>query len=135
MIRFYGGGLVALLLLGFWLWAVFDVISTDSERVRNLPKGLWLLLVIFLGDIGSVAWLLLGRPEGASFSPGGKTMRRSHAEPVWMQEDDRRRRYDEMDEELDRRIEERRLKEWEDDLRRREQQLGGGAAGPGEIEP
>lgn len=132
MMRFYGGGLIALLLLGFWLWAIFDVISTDEARVRNLPKGLWLVLVIFLGDIGSVAWLLLGRPEGASFSPGGRTMRAGYGEPVWMQEEARRKRMAEADEELDARIEARRLQEWEDDLRRRERELGGegGPAAP-----
>ena len=131
MIRFYGGGLIALALLGFWLWAIFDVISTDESRVRNLPKGLWLVLVIFLGDIGSVAWLLLGRPEGASFSPGGKTMRKGYGEPVWMQEDERRKRMAELDDELDRRIEARRLQEWEDELRRREQQQQGGESETG----
>lgn len=130
MMRFYGGGLIALLLLGFWLWAIFDVISTDEARVRNLPKGLWLVLVIFLGDVGSVAWLLLGRPEGASFSPGGRTMRAGYGEPVWMQEEARRKRLAEADEELDARIEARRLQEWEDDLRRRERELGGEGPGP-----
>ena len=93
MIRFYGGGLVALVFLGFWLWALFDVIATDQSRVRNLPKMVWLLLVVFFGAIGSIAWLLLGRPEGASFSPGGATMRRGYGEPVWLQDDQRRRRY------------------------------------------
>ena len=132
MIRFYGGGLVALVVLALWIWAIFDVISTDEARMRNLPKMVWLLLVVFFGAVGSIAWLLLGRPEGASFSPGGATMRRGYGEPVWLEEDQRRRRYADLDEELDRRIEERRLQEWEDDLRRREQGSGGD---PEELNP
>lgn len=132
MFRFYGGGLVALAVLALWIWAIFDVISTEESRMRNLPKMVWLLLVVFFGAIGSIAWLLLGRPEGASFSPGGATMRRGYGDPVWLEDDHRRRRYAELDEELDRRIEERRLQEWEDDLRRREQGLGGE---PEELNP
>jgi hypothetical protein len=70
MILFESGGVVALLLLGFWIWALLDCISTDSALCRNLPKGVWLLIVIVLPDIGSIAWLLLGRPEKAHWRPG-----------------------------------------------------------------
>src|SRR5687767_6478212 len=38
--------------------------------VRNLPKTLWIMLIIFLPTIGSVAWLLLGRPENTRLKPG-----------------------------------------------------------------
>lgn len=59
-------------LLLFWLWALFDVISTDSLLVRNLPKGTWLFVVLGLSIIGAMAWLALGRPEGAGLSLGGQ---------------------------------------------------------------
>lgn len=55
-----------------WIWAVLDVIATDSILIRNLPKVTWLLLVLFIPTIGAVAWLLLGRPEGAGMSLGGQ---------------------------------------------------------------
>jgi hypothetical protein len=119
----YGEGLVGLAFLALWVWAIFDVIATDSSLCRNLPKPLWLVLVLFLPDIGSIAWLLLGRPQYASFVPGGQAVPRH--ETVWQRDDARRQRYAELDDELDRRLEARRLQEWEDDLRRREQQLGG----------
>ena len=48
------------------IWAIFDCISTDAALCRNLPKGVWLILVLILPDIGSIAWLLLGRPQNAS---------------------------------------------------------------------
>ena len=57
------GGIVSLLIVALWLFALFDVISTDAKRCRNLPKLVWLLVVVLLPDIGSVAWLLLGRPR------------------------------------------------------------------------
>ena len=63
-------GLVAVALLGFWIWALLDCIATDSALCRNLPKLMWLVLVLILPDIGAIAWLLLGRPERASWRPG-----------------------------------------------------------------
>ena len=65
-----GEGIVLLLLFLFWVWALFDCISTDAVLCRNLPKGVWLILVLVLPDIGSLAWLLIGRPEKAGWKPG-----------------------------------------------------------------
>lgn len=64
------GGIVGFLIFALWIWAIFDCISTDASLCRNLPKGVWLILVIFLPTIGSLAWLLLGRPERAGWRPG-----------------------------------------------------------------
>ena len=75
MILFESGGVVALFLLLFWVWAIFDCISTDSALCRNLPKGVWLIIVLLLPDIGSLAWLLLGRPEKAHWRPGSTDYR------------------------------------------------------------
>jgi hypothetical protein len=65
---FYGAAFIFSLALT--LFALFDVIATDSSLCRNLPKELWILLVIFLPTMGAVAWLLLGRPEKTRFYPG-----------------------------------------------------------------
>ena len=70
-------GLVALALFLFWIWALFDCISTESARCRSLPKGLWLILVLLLADIGALAWLLLGRPERVGRRPGAADSSRS----------------------------------------------------------
>ncbi len=68
-------GLIPVLLLGLWIYCIFDVIATDEALTRNLPKGFWLLIVFFLPDIGSLAWLLLGRPLYAGWRPGDTTRR------------------------------------------------------------
>ena len=70
MILFETEGLVAFVLFLFWIWALFDCISTDGSLCRNLPKGVWLILVLLLPDIGALAWLLLGRPQKAGWRPG-----------------------------------------------------------------
>ncbi|MET8142079.1 PLDc N-terminal domain-containing protein [Sphaerisporangium sp. NPDC005288] len=54
--------LLGLALLAFWLYCLFDVITTPEGDVRNLPKLLWVLIVVLLVDLGGVLWLLLGRP-------------------------------------------------------------------------
>ena len=76
MALFDAEGLVGVLLLLFWAYAIIDVISTDESRCRNLNKGLWLVLVVILPDLGALAWVLLGRPEGAGLAPGGSNPRR-----------------------------------------------------------
>jgi hypothetical protein len=56
--------------LGLLVFCVLDCIASDSSLVRNLPKSLWIMLIIFLPTIGSIAWLLLGRPEKTRLYPG-----------------------------------------------------------------
>lgn len=115
MIRFVGLGLPALLLFALWLYCIFDVIAADSVLIRNLPKGFWLVLVIFVPTIGSIAWLALGRPLYASWRPGDATGRPAprvlgpEDQPGFpaRQADDR----------------EARLEAWEEELRRREREL------------
>ncbi|HJE59483.1 MAG TPA: PLD nuclease N-terminal domain-containing protein [Nocardiopsis listeri] len=48
--------------LVFWVYVLFDVIGSESERVRLLPKTAWAVIVLLLPKIGPAAWFLLGRP-------------------------------------------------------------------------
>jgi len=64
-------GLGGVVFFALWFWAILDCISTDSILVRNLPKTTRLFVVIFLSMPGALAWLLLGRPEGAGLGIGG----------------------------------------------------------------
>jgi len=70
-------GVFGLALFVLWIWAVLDVIATDKVLVRNLDKMVWLLLVLFVPTVGAVAWLALGRPANAGFSPGLTSIRPS----------------------------------------------------------
>jgi hypothetical protein len=60
MLLFDGAGV--LISLAVWIFCIIDVITTPEDRVRNLPRPLWLLVVILLLDLGSIAWLVAGRP-------------------------------------------------------------------------
>ncbi|MEU0563994.1 PLD nuclease N-terminal domain-containing protein [Nonomuraea sp. NPDC005983] len=58
------GVLIGLALLAFWLYSVFDVITTPEDDVRNVPKTLWLLIVALIPLLGGIFWLMYGRPNG-----------------------------------------------------------------------
>ena len=76
MFLFELDGVIGLALLALWIYCIVDVISTDESMVRNLPKNFWLIIVIILPDVGSIAWLILGRPERAGWRPGDTTYRK-----------------------------------------------------------
>lgn len=61
-----GALVIALLLL--WVYSLFSAITADATRVRNLPKPVWILIVLLLPDIGSIMWLVAGRPQGPARS-------------------------------------------------------------------
>ncbi len=58
-----------LLMLALWLFCLIDVIVTDEYRVRNLPKALWVLIVLLLPTVGSIVWLVAGRPWDPQTAP------------------------------------------------------------------
>ncbi len=66
---FLGGiGVVFELLL--LAYCVLNIVTTPEDRMRNLPKLGWLVLVVVLPLVGGVAWLVGGRPL-TSQRPGG----------------------------------------------------------------
>lgn len=66
---FYFGGLVGVLTLALWLFCLVDVITTADGDARNLPKIGWLLIVLFFPLVGSIVWLVAGRPVRAVGQP------------------------------------------------------------------
>src|SRR3954469_23983233 len=63
-----------LLVLALWIFCIIDVITTDAALCRNLPKTLWLVIVLILPDVGSIVWLVAGRPRAVR-DPGGLPVR------------------------------------------------------------
>jgi hypothetical protein len=70
-------GAFGLVLLAVWLFCIIDVITTPDSQIRNLPKLAWLLIVIVLSDLGSIAWLVAGRNWSGSNSLSRKANRDS----------------------------------------------------------
>jgi hypothetical protein len=110
------GGLLVVGLLLFWVWAIYDVATTDPSAVRNLPKVIWLLIVVVFFPpivIGAVLWLFVGRPPRVADAPnqpqGPRRPRRVAApEPETQRDAAQRVVTDRRSAELD-----RMLEEWE----------------------
>jgi hypothetical protein len=56
--------LPTLLILGFSLYCFLDVLVRQEDEIRGLPKGLWVVIVLFFPIVGGVAWLVTSRVDG-----------------------------------------------------------------------
>lgn len=79
----YFNGFFGVLTLGLWIFCIVDVITTDEGSCRNMPKGMWLLLVLLVPLIGSIVWLVAGRPQQAARAPRGRYERETPAFPEY----------------------------------------------------
>lgn len=127
MIRMMGP--VGLIMFGVWLYAVIDVISTDEILARNLPKSMWVFIVLFFPGVGAVAWLALGRPLYAGWKPG-ETRSRPPRRVVGLEDSDSWTHGRPPmapapgPSPSEAAARERRLRDWEAELERRERELG-----------
>ncbi len=64
--------ILGLAVLALYVFCIVDVIMTPDGACRNVPKLLWLFIVIVLPTIGSVVWLVAGRPRTASMADSGR---------------------------------------------------------------
>jgi hypothetical protein len=63
-----GGFLIEVVLL---VYCLLNIITTPEPQIRNLPKLLWIVIVLALPLIGGIAWLVAGRPVGPAGRAGG----------------------------------------------------------------
>jgi hypothetical protein len=119
---FYFGGLFGLVTLGLWLFCLIDVITTNDGDTRNLPKIGWLLIVLFFPLVGSIVWLVAGRPIGATTRRPGAYERNMPAYPEY----DRPGRFAATDSESDAEFL-RRCRERAEEQRRKARETGGEA--------
>lgn len=54
---------LGIIAFALWVFCLVDAIGTPSDRIRNLPKVVWIILILFFPFIGSIAWLVAGRPQ------------------------------------------------------------------------
>lgn len=108
-----------LMLLGLWIYTFVDCLNSPEDEVRNLPKPVWLLIILLFGAlvIGPLAWLATGRPR-----PGLPGYAAPPIQPAdWIAPDDNPEFLRSLSERI--RPGEEDLKAWEADLRRREEEL------------
>lgn len=54
---------LGLIVMVLWVVCLVDVIVADEYAVRNIPKVAWVIVVLLLPLVGSVLWLVAGRPD------------------------------------------------------------------------
>jgi hypothetical protein len=62
-------GLLGVVVFALWVFCLVEAIGSPSDRIRNLPKVAWILIILFFPFVGSIAWLAAGRPEGGPRRP------------------------------------------------------------------
>ncbi len=112
--------------LALLVYCLIDCVQSDGDRVRNLSKGWWVVLIVVLPIAGGIAWLVAGRPTtprrevpwpstATAGFPEHERPRRFTEDPA---EEGRRRAEERRSDELH----ERMLRDWEAQLRAREQE-------------
>jgi hypothetical protein len=125
VIRLYG--LLFLINLVMVVAALIGCLSTDEDRIRNLPKIAWVFIILLFSPVGWIAWYVAGRPSrdsagaGSQWRPGAGFPEAQRPAPRQVAPDD--------DPEFlrglarERRADEELFSQWEADLRRREEEL------------
>lgn len=75
MVRVYG--VLSVVYFVFFLYCLLDVVLSEPSLVRNLPKLVWVFIVLIVPLAGGIAWLVAGRPENATAAPGSTRSRNS----------------------------------------------------------
>ncbi|MFJ4107571.1 PLD nuclease N-terminal domain-containing protein [Oerskovia enterophila] len=102
--------LLTLLAVGLAVYALSDCATSDEHDRSGIPKGLWIVMIIFLPFVGPLAWILVSRTQrsrhaaaggvGSPRRPGAGGSRRRSSGPVapdddpdflWKLEQQRRR--------------------------------------------
>jgi phospholipase D-like protein len=43
--------------------ALIDCLAVEKDRIRALPRALWLVLIVLVSPVGPITWYLFGRPQ------------------------------------------------------------------------
>ena len=56
------GALLALFMMGFWLYCLTDAILTPAAECRGMSKSAWIVVITLTFIGGAVAWLIVREP-------------------------------------------------------------------------
>lgn len=53
--------LVYVLPIALTIYAIVDIARTEDSEIKLLPKWGWVLISIFVGIVGPIAWIIAGK--------------------------------------------------------------------------
>ena len=107
-----GSGALA---VGLVIYALIECAQSERYRVRAVPKGAWLLIILLLPVVGAVLWLFFGRPRTDDAARDAARGRGPDDDPQFLRNLEERRKQQEQA---------RKLQEWENELKRTGQAPG-----------
>jgi hypothetical protein len=102
-----------LIMAGLAIYAAVDILNTDDDRVRGLPKPVWLLIILLIPIIGPLVWIFAGKERikrGTSSFDRPTRVVAPDDDPTFLSQ---------LDREIDR---EERLRKLEEQLRQQQEQ-------------
>jgi len=115
--------------LALVVFCLIDCVQSDEHRIRNLPKWVWIVLIILLPIVGCVVWLVAGRPtRGSAGREVSWPTTKTAGFPEYQRPRQRAKAPDD-DPEFLRSLKkantehEDMLRKWEEDLKRREDEM------------
>jgi len=106
--------IVPLLLTAIAVFSIVDIATISRERVKHIPKALWIIFVIIGSVIGSIFWFLFGRARrGEVARPAKRAPLGPDDDPRFFDDVEQRRRSAEQKDRI--RDLERQLAELDDD--------------------
>ncbi|MFF2621727.1 PLD nuclease N-terminal domain-containing protein [Oerskovia jenensis] len=73
--------LLTLLAVGLAVYALSDCATSDENDRSGIPKGLWIVMIIFLPFVGPLAWILVSRTQRARHATRGGSPAPGRARP------------------------------------------------------
>ncbi|MGW0808453.1 PLDc N-terminal domain-containing protein [Nonomuraea sp. NPDC002799] len=94
------GVVIGVALLVFWIFSIFDVATTPEDEVRNVPKALWMFVVVLLPLLGGLVWTARGRPRAerapSAVPPGAGAPKGPDDDPDFLRDLERKMRGDDL---------------------------------------
>jgi hypothetical protein len=73
--------LLTLLAVGLAVYALSDCATSDENDRSGIPKGLWIVMIIFLPFVGPLAWIVVSRTQRSRHAAAGGSPAPGRARP------------------------------------------------------
>jgi hypothetical protein len=64
-----GSGFVLLAWIALWIAGFVDALMSPADRVRVMPKTVWVILILLFSGFAAIAWFIFGRPRVSDTTP------------------------------------------------------------------